>query len=309
MPTRPIPLRRPGGAALGAATLAVTLLAGCADDGGSTWTAPDPDDPAQSSEFGPVADVRTGGTDWVQARVRLEELQQEGAESCLADAGHDVDLPDPDPAELTTDGYELAYGTPLADPAFRGTHGYGVTSALVGLAPEPVTDDLTRYRDGLDDERADAFEDALSGCVEQARQDVLPADDLAELDDLTRDLYDEIWTDGRVSAGLDAWVECMQDAGYPVISTEQPPAELSGRAQPLYDADVAPDSPDAQALHAEELATAEADWTCQSEHVVPAYQEVKHEKEAELLAEHDDLAGRVHDAVRATLHDALDDAS
>jgi hypothetical protein len=273
--------------------LVITLaLAACSDDGSGEVQGP----PAQGpSIYGPLQDTRQAGHDYVTAQTAINRQLDAAWVTCMKGRGYDFPPPSLTPQQVLTDGFHVAYGTDIANPAVRSTEGYGVTSKLVGLrSVYQRSNKLITYVEGLDATARNSFDAVLDACSDQAHSQVLPTAELTEFDDATQEIAVQIQSDQRVRAGQAAWAACMKAAGLPYPQADTVRDNLEARAKPLYQA-AKPGvvAPAAQALHAEELRTAAQDWACRKTTINPAFVTVRNELESKFIDEHPELADRV----------------
>ena len=289
-------------AALPVLTAAALAVGGCASQNDPAPVTPSPT--GDPRVYGPIQVARQGGADWLTSQTAINRQLEVVWRPCMKAAGYDVPPPTPSREQLLADGYHIAYGTDLADPAVRDREGYGVTSQLVGVPSvyaQPAA--ITEFTKTLTTEQQkNAFDTILTTCGDKARSEVLPTAELTQLDNLSGDVQDGVANDPRMLAANAAWAACMAKAGYPYRSPSQPKADLEARAKPLYQ-DQRPGvvPPAAQQLHELELAVAAADWTCRSTTITPALQTVRAELETQFVKSNAALVDKVRQEMKAVI--------
>jgi hypothetical protein len=282
-------------------TVAVAL-GGCASQ-----AEPGPVTPSPTGDprvYGPIQVARQGGADWLTSQSAINRQLGVVWAPCMKAAGYDVPAPTPSREQLLADGYHIAYGTDLADPTVREKEGYGVTSRLVGVPSvyaQPAA--LTEFAAKLTTEQEkNAFDTILTTCGDKARSEVLPTAELTQLDNLSGNVQDGVSKDPRMIAANAAWASCMAKAGYPYRSPDQPKADLSKRATPLYkDQKPGAITPAAQRLHEVELIVAAADWSCRTTTITPALQTVRNELETQFVKANAALVDRVRQQMKTVV--------
>lgn len=263
------------------------------------------DDPAPSSPvrnagagpsvYGPIQDVRQAGNDYVTAQTAINARLDAAWAACMKEQGHELAPPTPSREQVLTDGFHIAYGTDIANPAVREKEGYGVTSELVGIpSVYDRENSVTAFAKTLNNAQRTAFDAVLDTCSDRAHSEVLPATDMTTLDDAGRQIAERLNKDSRMLQARAKWGACMQQAGLPFRDPDGVADAIDARARPLYAAKkpgVIP--PAAQTLHADEIRVAEIDWDCRKTSITPAYQGVRNELEAAWLDENPEVADRV----------------
>ena len=277
--------------------LAVALTACSSDDDPAAGPSQGPVTGAGPSVYGPLQDARQAGADYLTAQTAINRQLDDVWRRCMKSRGYDLAPPTPSREQILTDGFHIAYGTDIANPAVRATEGYGVTSKLLGIpSVYDRANGVTAFVKTLTDAQRTAFDVVLNTCSDQAHSEVLPTAELTEFDDASQDIALKIGNDARVRSARVRWGACMQAAGLPYRSPDNVADALDARARPLYKA-FKPGvvTPAAQALHAEELRVAAADWNCRKSTITPAYMSVRNELEGQFLDQNPDLADRVWD--------------
>jgi hypothetical protein len=221
----------------------------------------------------------------------------------MKEKGFNLAPPSPSREQILTDGFHIAYGTDIANPAVRLTEGYGVTSKLVGIpSVYQRVNSVTEYVKTLNDAQRNDFDSVLNACSDRAHTEVLPTAELTEFDDASQDIGAKVSSDPRVLAARAQWGACMQAAGLPYRQPDGVADTFDARARPLYKA-AKPGvvAPAAKALHEEELRVAAADWKCRKATITPAYVSVRNALEAQFLEQNPALADRVWERMAAVI--------
>jgi hypothetical protein len=282
--------------------IVVLAVGGCASEADPGPVTPSPT--GDPRVYGPIQVARQGGVDWLTSQSAVNRQLEAVWKPCMKAAGYDVPPPTRSREQLLVDGYHVAYGTDLADPTVRETEGYGVTSRLVGV-PSVFAQSaaITAFTKTLTTEaQKNAFDTILTTCGDKARTEVLPTVELTQLDNLSGTVQDGVKKDPRMLAANAAWASCMAKAGYPYRSPDQPKADLSARATPLYkDQQPGAVTPAAQQLHELELAVAAADWTCRSTTITPTLQTVRNELETQFVKANAALVEKVRQQMKTVV--------
>jgi hypothetical protein len=274
---------------------ALALTACSSDEPADAGSPPVATAGAGPTVYGPIQDTRQAGYDYVTAQSAINRQLDAVWSRCMKATGYDLPPPSPSREQILTDGFHIAYGTDIANPEVRAKEGYGVTSKLVGIPSVYNRENAVSQRvKTMSEAERNGFDEILNACSDQAHTEVLPTVELTELDDASQEIGAELAGDQRVLAARAAWGACMQAAGFPYRGPDSVADAIDAKAKPLYQA-AKPGvvTPQAQALHAEELRTAAADWTCRKSTINPAWTAVRNELEGKFLKEHAELADRV----------------
>ncbi len=271
-------------------------LAACSsDDEPAAEQSQGPVTGAGPSIYGPLQDARQAGSDYLTAQTAINRQLDIVWRECMAGRGYDLEPPTPSREQILTDGFHIAYGTDIANPTVRATEGYGVTSKLVGIpSVYDRANGVTEFVKTIPDAQRTAFDAVLDACSDEAHSRVLPTAELTEFDEASEEIALKVNSDARVRAARAKWAQCMQASGFPYRQPEGVADALDAKARPLYEAkQPGVVTPAAQALHAEELRTAAADWTCRKSTINPAWMTARNELEGQFLDQHPELADRV----------------
>jgi hypothetical protein len=322
------------------------VLAGCGGDGATEEAASGgPLDEFFGEgfvQFGPGS-MGMAGASSEEFEVSDEQLQQmrdteEFVAECMADEGFEYTANVVNPEDWT-DPWSEAFALPPDE--FAQQYGYGISTLHYSQIEEDLPGDPNQeYRDSLSSEAQEAYERALYGnMMEWEGEEPPPAeergcygiasaeiygedpyeaydeenDPWVEFESLMHDigsLSQRVQTDPRVEEAMQAYFDCMADAGSPDLQyvgaaqevIYERMSELEGWAEieELYESgnvDEAdelsqsfesqePDPQELAELQEDEIELAVADYACMDEHYNDAFTEVSHALQEEFITEH-----------------------
>lgn len=242
--------------------------------------------------MGPVTDLLNAGTDFVTAQLAIQRRSQPLEIGCMRDKGFDFQPIQLSREQIRRDGYTSAFGTRIAEKSFREREGYGVTSSLVGITGDEATaPEQIRGYGQMSLTEQQAADKALEQCsVAGVKSLSIPA--VEQLIDGWAEASARVGSDSRTLATAQACSACMRASGYVVTDENSPVDQLDEKARLMLEAgDV--NTPQAKALHQEELAIAKVDWDCRVKHVNKIRAQVRDEYEGAYLNDHPELVERV----------------
>lgn len=253
-----------------AAAIAAPRLGSPDADGGT-----DPANVTGVEYRSPISEVVQGGRDWVTWNYDVRAAEVEAWNACAADAGVSQRRIPPDRTHVELQALDLAYGTPLHDDAFRSAHGYGLTDDAFD----------TRYLE--DTAWMDAPREVLDTCQAATEHDPQAAAVAGAWLESTLTVQAQLVEDPGVVRALDAWESCMAERGHRFTN----PLDPSGVRNPWNVIDrKLDDQGRSDALHAEEIAVADADWACRVAHLNEVYDATRRRLEQEYVDAHPDEA-------------------
>jgi len=223
----------------------------------------------------PIHEMVQGGRDFVDWRHAVELAEVEAWNACAADAGVPQRRTPPDPARIRSEALDQAFGTPLHDDAFRAAHGYGLTDGALG----------TRFTEDTAWQAAPAA--VLDACQAATVPDPAAAHLAGAWIENAGALQQAVLEDPAVVRAVESWESCMREQGHDVAD----PLDSTSLRNPwrVVDTRIRQEGP-TDAVHAGEVALAEADWDCRVAHVNEAYDSTRIRLEQEYVAAHPDEA-------------------
>lgn len=276
-----------------AAALSVAALVGCSDDPAPAAAAPAVSVPDIVPFGSLVVDAYlrpVRGAEVVRALRAVHVDREESVRECMRAEGWEYEavpfseqqagVGNPIDANLSYEEQrrwvdELGYGLSTVLP-----QGATADDARVLLDGPPVDDGTA----GLSSAQLDAYYGSLDACAEAARLEFPQPDEGPEpvvgeeqiLEVVADILADPAWIDAE-----QAWVPCMQAAGFDVGDKQAAVETVLGPLRAWADGG---EAPDIEALQAQELAIAGADLTCLWTEVIPVQRRIEQEYAASLDA-------------------------
>ena len=223
--------------------------------------------------------------------------------TCMSDAGFEYVPVDYATVRKAMTSDKSAPG--LSSEEYAATYGYGISTQPPGGADSPAVIGLGEQNmqifNSLSEADQDAYNHTLFGENSDATFAVtLEAEDFSEIGGCTRTAVEQVFSpeelsatyynpgdarieqDPRVIAALEAWSDCMREAGFDYSTPEETEPDLNDRLDAILNgADPETLSAPAQAelteLQGEERAIAVADLECEAKFVEPVKKQVETE--------------------------------
>ncbi len=295
-----------------AATGAVLVAAGCGS-GRASVAVGDPSGargspkagvvdlpPEWQGVFGPIEQYLYSASDPVRLELALRDSSSRVVARCMTKHGWAYTASTAIREEVRRDLLTEAFNTPLADDGFRRRWGYGISRGLVDDGPSEgaPADPNAKVYNGLSSQEQDQWDKDFPSCAEEGNKAVgLTGSRWSQLEQLRKTAAERAAADNRLSAATDAWRGCMSKAGYTVEQPALASQSLEQRARPLYEAG-GQDKAGGKQLLDEELAQADADWSCRSGSLTPALQATRGTIERQVVEDNIDLLQQLRDDLR-----------